>query len=297
MKKKPRREYTLEELYNPQIDLSRDAYLYGRQSGKDQVIENIQSHISQTVKQLEYARELGFRDDGTTGRVTLLVENEVVEADGSISIKDASGTWPIDKRRRLKEICDAIENGIEDSENGTAVRRRVGVVISEFVDRLFRDEDRIDSNVFIKICRENDCYVHISSKRMTYNFANPQHAELFRLEVQMAAAYIENHVRGTMLRRRQLAAESGQWAGLGAVPVNFIVDKRKESKTYGKLIPYPPHVEVSLELYERTIELAFDLDALCLELAGRAYIYPEFEEWVYKGDYTIRTALHKAPGG
>lgn len=218
------------------------------------------------------------------------VENEVVEADSSISIKDASGTWPIDKRRRIKEICDAIENGTEDG-------RRVGVVISEFVDRFFRDEDRIDSNVFIKICRENDCYVHISSKRMTYNFANPQHAELFRLEVQMAAAYIENHVRGTMLRRRQLSAESGQWAGLGAVPVNFIVDKRKESKTYGKLIPDPPHIEVSLELYDRTIELAFDLDALCLELAEKAYIYHEFEEWVYKGDYTIRTALHKAPGG
>src|SRR6266568_4669264 len=181
-KKKNKKQYTVEELYNPQIDLSRDAYLYGRQSGKDQVTENIQSHISQTIVQLEYTRSLGFRDDGTTGRVTLLVENEVVEADGSISIKDASGTWPIDKRRRLKEICDAIENGTKDG-------RTVGVVIAEFVDRLFRDEDRIDSNVFIKICRENGCFVHIESKRMTYNFANSQHAELFRLEVQMAAAY------------------------------------------------------------------------------------------------------------
>jgi DNA invertase Pin-like site-specific DNA recombinase len=195
MGKRPKRQYTLEELYNPQIDIRRDAYLYGRQSGKDQVIQNIQSHISQTVELIAYTkREIGYRDDGTTGKVTLLVENEAVDADGNISIKDASGAWPIDKRRRLKEICDAIENGTDDG-------RTVGVVIAEFVDRLFRDEDRIDSNVFIKICRENDCFVHIASKRMTYNFANTQHAELFRLEVQMAAAYIENHVRGTILNR------------------------------------------------------------------------------------------------
>jgi len=187
-RKKQKREYTVEELYNPQIDLSLDAYLYGRQSGKEQVIVNIQSHISQTVKQLEYARELGFRDDGTTGRVTLVIENQVVDAEGNVSIKDASGTWPIERRAGLKTICDAIEHGTQDGH-------RVGVVIAEFVDRLFRDEDRIDSNVFIKICREHDCYVHISSKRMTYNFANCQKEELLLIEVQMSGDDIENNVR------------------------------------------------------------------------------------------------------
>src|SRR5713226_3570824 len=195
--KKIKRVYTTEELYNPQIDLSRDACLYGRQSSKDQVIQNIQSHISQTVMQLAYTRDLGFRDDGTTGKVTLFVENEVIDADGNVKIKSASGTWPIDRRPDLKTICDLIETG------------KVGVVVAEFVDRLFRDEDRIDSNIFIRICREHDCYVHISSKRMTYNFANSQHAEMFRLEVLMAAAWIESHVRGTMLRRRHMAAAAG----------------------------------------------------------------------------------------
>ena len=51
------------------------------------------------------------------------------------------------------------------------------------------------------------------------------------------------------------------------------------------------------ELYDRLIELAFDIEALCIELEGREYIYPDFEEWVYKGDYTIHTALQKSPGG
>src|SRR5437588_3866722 len=225
-RKKQKREYTVEVLYNPQIDVSRDAYLYGRQSGKDQVVENIQSHISQTIRLLQYTRDvLGFKDDGTTGKVTLFVENQVVDADGNISIKDASGTWPIDRRPGLKAICDAIETG-----SG-------GVVIAEYVDRLFRDEDRIDSNVFIKICKEHDCFVHIESKRMTYNFANIPHAELFRMEVQMAAAYIENHVRGTMLRRRSQAARSGLWAGIGFIPVGFIVTRSEKSPTYGKFIP------------------------------------------------------------
>ncbi|HLZ56806.1 MAG TPA: recombinase family protein [Ktedonosporobacter sp.] len=279
-RKKQKKQYTLDELYNPQIDLSRDAYLYGRQSGKDQVIENIQSHISQTVKQLEYTRELGFRDDGTTGRVTLLIENEVVEADGSITIKDASGTWPIDKRRRLKEICDAIENGTEGG-------RSVGVVIADFVDRLFRDEDRIDSNVFIKICREHDCYVHISSKRMTYNFANRQHAELFRLEVQMAAAYIENHVRGTMLSRRSLAGKSGLWAGLGGIPMGYTVDKVEGSPRYGKFIVYLPHATIVVWLFKRFIELGFSLDRLCKELQEHPCVFPDFEPGVFIGNRPI----------
>jgi len=107
--------------------------------------------------------------------------------------------------------------------------------------------------VFIKICKEHDCFVHIESKRMTYNFANSQHAELFRLEVQMAAAYIENHVRGTMLRRRSLAARSGLWAGLGSVPVGYIINKDEDSKTYGRFIVYEPHARVVKWIFVRFV--------------------------------------------
>lgn len=76
-RKKNKQPYTPEELYNPQIDLTHDAYLYGRQSGKDQVVHHVQSRISQTVELIEYTkRDLGYKDDGTTGRVTLFVENQ-----------------------------------------------------------------------------------------------------------------------------------------------------------------------------------------------------------------------------
>jgi len=191
MAKKKAKKYTFEELWNPQINLSFDAAAYGRQSTKEQYIENVQSHISQTVGLLEEAKKVGFKDDGSTGIVTLFVENQVVDGEGNVQIKNASGTWPIDKRPGLKAILDLIE---ED---------KIKLLIVEFVDWLFRDEDRIDSNIFIKVCKEHGCYVYITSKKMIYNFANPQMAEMFRMEVAFAAAYIEHHVRGTMLRSRE----------------------------------------------------------------------------------------------
>ncbi len=262
--KKHRKIFTAEELYNPQIDVSRDACLYGRQSAKEQVVNNIQSHISQTVMLLAYAKDLGFRDDDTTGKVTLFVENEVIDGEGNIKIKSASGTWPIDRRPGLKTICELIETG------------KVGVVVAEFVDRLFRDEDRIDSNIFIKTCKENDCFVHISSKRMTYNFANDQHAEMFRLEVQMAAMYIRNHVKGTMLRRRDMVVKLGQWGGVGAVPIGYIICIDEKSPLVGKFIPYEPHAKIVFWIFIRFIELAFDFGALCREVADMPYVFPPF---------------------
>jgi hypothetical protein len=52
-------------------------------------MKNVQSHISQTVMLLAYTKELGFRDDSSTGKVTLFVENQIVDAEGNISIKNA----------------------------------------------------------------------------------------------------------------------------------------------------------------------------------------------------------------
>ncbi|GER87876.1 hypothetical protein KDW_20380 [Dictyobacter vulcani] len=279
---KRKHNYTTDELYNPQPRLNYDACLYARQSTAEQVVNNPESHKAQTIYMLKYTQEvLGYKNDGSTGTAILFVENQISE-DGEI--KNSSGTWPIDRRPGLKAILDMIEEG------------RVKLVIAEFVDRLFRDEDRIDSNIFIKICKEHGCYVHISSKRMTYNFINPQHAEMFRMEVQMAAAYIENHVRGTMHGRRRQKRAEGYWAGFGSIPINYLVDKREGSPTYGKFVPYAPNAKISIEIYDRFIELGFEVTALCEELAKRPYIYPDFEDWVYK-DFEIKTRLKPAPSG
>ena len=264
---KKRKKYTVEELWNPQIDLSYDAAAYGRQSTKDQVITNIQSHISQTVGLLQNAKEIGFKDDGSTGIVTLFVENEVVDEDGNTTVKNASGTWPIDKRPGLKAILDLIESG------------KVKLVIVEFVDRLFRDEDRIDSNVFIKTCKEHDCFVYITSKKMIYNFANPQIAEMFRMEVAFAAAYIEHHIKGTMIGRRDMAVRNGQFGG-GYVPMGFVVCKQKGEK-YNKFLPYTPHAEVINEAGRKILPLG--IAEFCRQAQKEPVFFPDFELGVHIG--------------
>lgn len=261
-KAKQTRRYTPAELYNPTIDLSRDACIYARQSDKHQVVTNIQSHISQTVGMLNYARELGFRDDGSTGKVHLFVENEVIDADGQRSIKNASGTWPIDHRPALKKICDWIGEG------------RIGVVLTWSVDRLFRDEDGIDSNIFVKLCKENNCLVHIASKRMTYNFWNDQHVTLFRFEVQMAAWYISNYVKLTLLKRREMLAKEGKWVG-GSTPIGYMICKDKTSPFYRKLIPYEPHAQVVRWLFQRFVTLGYDFAALCKEVQSMGVVFPK----------------------
>ena len=101
----------------------------------------------------------------------------------------------------------------------------------------------------------------------------------------MAAAYIENHVRGTMLRRRTQAARSGLWAGLGSVPVGYIVDKDKESKTYGKFIVYEPHARIVRWIFVRFVELGYDFYKLCKELRDIPCLFPPFEPGVFTKCY------------
>jgi len=274
-----RRQYTFEELWNPQIDLKSDACAYGRQSTKEQIVSNVQSHISQTVGLLQHAKELGFRDDGSTGAVTLFIENQVVDGDGNIQIKNASGTWPIDKRPGLKTILDLIESG------------KVKLIIVEFVDRLFRDEDRIDSNIFIKVCKEHDCYVYITSKRMTYNFTNPQMAEMFRQEVAFAAAYIQHHVKDVMIRRRDMAVSKGQYGG-GYVAMGFIICKEKGPK-YNRYVPYEPHAEIIKNLAQEFIECGCNIGELYRKKRNGVF-FPDFETGVL--DTGLRSAT-KVDGG
>lgn len=275
------RHLTDQEKYNPTIDLSADVIAYGRQSTAKQVVKNVESHRSQTVLLLRFIREeLGFRDDGTTGTVILRIANQVVDGEGNVIIKSASGTWPIDKRPGMRVTIDDVEAD------------RVKLIVSDDVSRLFRDEDRIDSNMFIKACKEHGCYVYIVSMKMLFNFANPNHAETFRMLVQIAASYIQT-LKDTTLRRRSQAAERGLWVGMGPIPLVFTIERDKAKPNYGKFIPIERNVKIWKGLYERIIELDFNLDALVKELSKQDYIFPDFDEGVYIG----QRGAKKVPGG
>jgi hypothetical protein len=125
---------------------------------------------------------------------------------------------------------------------------------------------------------------------MMYTFVKPFHVALFRMEVQMAAASREKHIRGPTLRFLSMAMDNGQWARFGAISVNCIAEKREGSLTYSKMILYEPHSHVSFWLYDSLIELAFDVETFFIKRAGKAFISPEFEEWIYKDNHIIRTA-------
>src|SRR5207244_1835761 len=97
-------------------------------------------------------------------------------------------------------------------------------------------------------------------------------------------------------RRRSLAARSGQWAGLGSIPVGYIVERDKKSATYGVFIIYEPHAMVIRWLFVRIVELGYDLIALKREVQDMPYLFPMFETWVDK-EIVSKCNLRKQNGG
>src|SRR5207248_10841258 len=144
-----------------------------------------------------------------------------------------------------QDMTHSARLGIEDREAMNQMladirEKRTRTVRAAEVDRLFRDEDRIDSNVFIKVCREADCLV--LTDRMTYDFSIPRHVDYFRDEVDRAWKFYESQI---LIRANELqdrARSKGLYAG-GPVSIGFIVDKNPKSPTYMRFIPYPRHAE------------------------------------------------------
>ncbi len=279
VKKDIPRWLTEQELLNPTPDLEYDAVAYGRQSTKKQVVNNIESHKAQTVELLKHMRDkLGYKDDGSTGKVTLRIENQVA---GDGKIKNASGAWPIDKRPNLKATLEEVE------------RDEVKLIAVDVIDRLFRDEDQIDSNIFLKACKEHGCYISVVATGMIYNLANNMHMMIVRQLLQIAAHYLKT-LKETTGRRRQQARDTGKWAGYGPLKMGYIKDANKGSESYGKLVLYPPHAEVGKWLYKRIIELNFSITELAKEVGQMEYLFEPFLTPEQEG---IRKATKLANGG
>jgi hypothetical protein len=155
--------------------------------------------------------------------------------------------------------------------------KRIRTVRAAEVDRLFRDEDRIDSNLFIKICREADCLV--LTDRMIYDFSIPRHVDYFRDEVDRAWKFYESQI---LIRANELqdrARSKGLYAG-GPQPIGYIVDKNPKSATFMKYIPYLRHSERSLEIFQWLYDCGGILGVLHDRLDALPYVWPLEEEWV-----------------
>src|SRR3989442_9229573 len=203
--RKPKRwELYKKEFQIPELRSEDPVGLYPRQSTKKQQKKNRQSFEKQTLDAIEdlikrgWTRELIRMYDQDNGR---------------------SAARALEDKEALNQMFDDVRE------------KRIRTVRAAEVDRLFRDEDRIDSNLFIKICREADCLV--LTDRMIYDFSIPRHVDYFRDEVDRAWKFYESQI---LIRANELqdrARSKGLYAG-GPQPIGYIVDKNPKSVKIGR---------------------------------------------------------------
>jgi Resolvase, N terminal domain len=249
--RKPKRwELYKREFQIPELRTDEPVGLYPRQSTKKQQKKNRQSFEKQTIDNVEdlikrgWTRELIRIYDQDNGR---------------------SAARALEDKEALSQMLADIRE------------KRIRTVRAGEVDRLFRDEDRIDSNLFIKYCKEADCLV--LTDRMTYDFSIPRHVDYFRDEVERAWKFYESQI---LIRANELqyrARSKGLYAG-GPLTIGYIVDKNPKSPTYMKYIPYPRHADRSLEIFQWLYDCGGILGVLYERLAKLPYVFPLEEEWV-----------------
>ena len=221
--------------------------IYARQSSPAQVMKNTQSTEMQT-------------DD----LIAWLVDRHVARE--NISLFDAdlgvSGTLRIDQRSDLQRLVEQIQADI------------IKAVLVYQVSRLFRDETGVQYNTFATICKQHHCLL-ATPDGMIFNFNNPMHLKMFRYLAEMAAEYIPQQI-GLLHAARLRKAKKGLYAGLGSVPIGYIVDYDKKSPTYEKYIPYEPHAQVVRWLFRRYFELGGNILALRRELHALHVLFPPY---------------------
>jgi len=249
--RKPKRwELYKKEFQIPELRTDEPVGLYPRQSTKKQKQKNRQSFEKQTQDAIEDLIKRGW--------VRALIR--VYDQDMGHSAVHA-----IEDREAMNQMLADIRE------------KRIRTVRAAEVDRLFRDEDRIDSNLFIKYCREAECLV--LTDRMIYDFSIPRHVDYFRDEVDRAWKFYESQI---LIRANELqdrARSKGLYVGTPP-PIGYIVDKNPKSPMYRKFIPYPRHAQRTLELFQWLYDCGGILGVLADRLDSFPYVWPLEEEWV-----------------
>ncbi len=230
------------------LPTDRPLLIYARQSTVKQVLTNVYSALQQTEDLLERGLQLGWKRE----LATLFVENRLAQ-DGKI--KSVSGRISIEQRPGLKTIMEYIKAG------------KVGALMCVDVSRLTRDADLVDAIMLAKACKDN--HVVILTNDAMFDFNNPTRNDLdaFIEEAKAAAAFIEKHVKGKMLKNRTKKASMGLLAN-GSAPIGLTRDQ-----TGDNLLP-SPHADRVNWLFKRYHALEANLTVLYHEIAGRV-IFPD----------------------
>lgn len=260
---KPTSDELQQPTYGPRPwNLLVEVAIYARQSTTKQTVENKESSEAQTKDQLEKVRSIGWGDDN----ITLFIEG-----DGK---RGVSGRVRIDKRTGLNALMEGIYTG----------RFKYVFVMNEA--RLFRDETMIGPDTFIDACKTNDVIVVTDVYRYDFN-RNPYDADQFRIQCQIAARFITDHV-GMMNRMRDRVAKRGQYFG-GGIGIGYILDENNRP------LPYEPHAHIIRGIFKQYRLLNGNVTRLARELNADVYVFPPYEAGV-KGPYTHLTVKNGGYG-
>jgi len=244
----------------PDLRTDEPVGVYPRQSTKKQVKNNRQSFEKQTQDSVKYLIKRTWLEE------LIKVYDQDMGHSGTLGIEDREG---------LNQMIADIRAG------------RIRTVYAAEVDRLFRDEDRIDSNVFIKICKEADCLV--LTDRAIYDLRIPRHVDYFRDEIERAWKYFESQILIRAHQHLDRARSQGLYDG-GPVLIGYIIDRNPNSSTYKKYIPYQPHAQRSLEIFQWLYDCGGVFGILESRLDNLPYMYPIEEQWV-KDQKAFSTAM------
>lgn len=251
---KPRKlkrwELYKKEFQIPELRIDEPVGNYPRQSTKRQKTKNKQSFQKQTQDAIDDLMKRGWL------RELIIVYDQDM------------GTSAV----RVLEDREAMNQMLGDIRG-----KRIRTVRAAEVDRLFWDEDRIDSNIFIKVCKEADCLV--ITDRMIYDFSIPRHVDYFRDEVDRAWKFYESQILIRANEMQDRARSKGLYAG-GPPPIGFIIDKNPRSETFMKYIPYSPHAERSHEVFQWLYDCGGILGILKRKLDSLPFVWPVEEAWV-----------------
>lgn len=248
--RKPKRwELYKKEYQVPELRTDEPVGLYPRQSTKKQLKKNRQSFEKQTQDNVNDLIKRGWNQE--------LIH--IYDKDMGTSAVRAM------EERALDEMLSDVRE------------KRIRTVRASEVDRLFRDEDQIDSNVFIKVCKEADCLV--ITDRMTYDFSIPRHVDSFRDEVERAWKFYEYQILIKAGEHQDRARSQGLYAG-NTIPIGFIVDKNPKSPHYLRYVGYPRHSERTRELFQWFYDCGGIFGLLWQKVCMLPYVWPIEEEWV-----------------
>jgi len=230
------------------------AFAYGRLSSPGQVRDSEES-LREVAKLVVIAKADGYQTNINSEQVEkwllsirqgITVEKVIEDNSIIVDLRDlgisAKGLLD-EKREGLAHLKQLLENG------------EIGCVyVTEGVSRLSRDQDRILPYQLLKLLKQQQC--RLRTPEGIWNPAIEKDWEALAEEFEDAIGELKLF-RKRMHRRKAQKAARGEHVG-GPIPAAFVLpvigQKANGKYEFGKYKPYPPHVEVAVQVLQEFVK-------------------------------------------